>query len=215
MIKTILFLTLVLQVFSQKQQPPTVTCTTGQFYDRANSKCVDCSTISNSAATTTRPDVCDCNTGFFWKQGACVACSSVTNAVGTTTVVNNCDCSSNYFWKREGSCEACPTTGCPVNPESCTTGQYVDRVNNVCAQCSAVTNSAGTTTVPGVCDCNSNYYWKEGQCVACPTSGCPTKPSGPGGKDQKPPQQGGQSQNGGQQGGQSQNGGQKGGNLRK
>lgn len=179
MIKTILFLVLVLQAFSEEQK---VTCTTGQFFDRLNSKCVDCSTIANSAGTTTRPDVCDCNTGFFWKQGACAACSTVTNAVGTTTVVNVCDCSANFFWKKEGSCEACPATGCPIKPESCTTGQYVDRVNNVCAQCSAITNAVGTTTVPGICDCNANYFWKDAQCVACPATGCPTKPSDDGNK---------------------------------
>jgi len=60
----------------------------------------------------------------------------------------------------------------------CPSAQYYNRTAGACTLCSNDANSLGTTTISGVCDCNTGYYWNRGisVCVAC-TGTCPTTPT--------------------------------------
>lgn len=63
----------------------------------------------------------------------------------------------------------------------CPTGEFFDRTAGACASCSNDANSAGTTTVSGVCDCSTGYFWNRGTSVCEACSGtCPTAPTGNG-----------------------------------
>lgn len=61
----------------------------------------------------------------------------------------------------------------------CPAGQYFDKTSTSCLPCSGVTNAKGTTTIPGICDCNTDFYWNGStyKCVSCPRKGkCPNPP---------------------------------------
>lgn len=66
---------------------------------------------------------------------------------------------------------------------TCPSGQYFDKTSGACVLCSNIANSAATTTVSGVCDCNTGFFWNRGTstCQAC-VGTCPTKPNDDNGK---------------------------------